>query len=261
LVTCYSSTRKQINKVGTGVISFDAMIADISSARIIFIGEDHTNIDHHRNQSDVIKALHEKGIPLFIGLEMFRKKEQENLDKWISGRMKEKDFIALFYENWGYEWGLYKDIFLYARAKKIPLVGLNVPKAITRKVGQKGFQSLTKEELSELPPGITCELDQRYMDFIKIIFAHKGENDKAFRNFCEAQVLWDQAMAWHLAQYLEKNPDRTVVVLAGTVHVWKYGIPRQLQKYANVYYKVILPDIPGNSGIITEEDADYLVLY
>jgi uncharacterized iron-regulated protein len=237
------------------------MIRDISSARIIFIGEDHTNDDHHRNQYDVIKTLHEKGIPFSIGLEMFRKKEQENLDKWISGRLKEKDFISLFYENWGYDWGLYKDIFLYARAKKIPLFGLNVPKAITRKVGQKGFQSLTKEELSDLPPGITCELDQRYMDFIKMIFAHKGENDKAFRNFCEAQVLWDQTMAWYLAQYLEKNPDRTVVVLAGTVHVWKYGIPRQLQKYTNVYYKVILPDIPGNSGIITEEDADYLVLY
>ncbi|MFH1704264.1 MAG: ChaN family lipoprotein [Nitrospirota bacterium] len=260
-VTCQSNINSQIIKLGTGGTTFPAMIKEISSARVIFLGENHTDINHHKNQLDIIKALHEKGLPVAVGLEMFPKKDQKILDDWVSSRIKEKDFIPIFYENWGYGWGLYKDIFLYARNKKIPLIGLNVPREITRKVAQRGFKSLSMEELSELPPGITCDLDQRYMDFIKRIFEYKENNDDTFRNFCEAQVIWDQSMAWYLSQYLKANPERLVTVLSGTVHAWKYGIPRQLQKFITVKYRVILPDIPGDYRTITINDADYMVIH
>jgi uncharacterized iron-regulated protein len=259
-VTCQSNINRQIIKLGTGETTFPAMIKEISSTRVIFLGENHYDINHHKNQLDIIKALYEKGLPIAVGLEMFPKKDQKILDDWVSGRMKEKDFILIFYENWGYGWDLYKDIFLYARNKKIPLIGLNVPREITRKVAQRGFKSLSGEELSELPPGITCDLDQRYMDFIKRIFEHKGNSDDTFRNFCEAQVIWDQSMAWYLSQYLRANPDRLVTVLSGTVHAWKYGIPRQLQKFITVRYRVILPDIPGDYSTVTRDDADYMVM-
>jgi uncharacterized iron-regulated protein len=260
-VTCQSNINKQIIKLGTGKITFPAMIDEISSAHVIFIGENHANINNHKNQLDIIKALHEKGLLLSIGLEMFPKKDQKILDDWVSGKLKENNIISAFDKSWGFGWDLYKDIFLYAQDKKIPLIGLNVPRGITRKVAQKGFQSLTGEELSELPPGITCELNKRYMDFIKLVFEYKENDERAFRNFCEAQVIWDQSMAWHLSQYLKENPDRRVVVLSGTVHSWKYGIPRQLQKFITVKYKVILPDIPDNYPAITTEDADYMVVH
>jgi len=259
--TCQSNINSQIIKLGTGETTFPAMIKEISSARVIFLGENHTDINHHKNQLDIVKALHKKGLPIAVGLEMFPKKDQKILDDWVSGRIKEKDFIPIFYENWGHGWGLYKDIFLYARNKKIPLIGLNVPREITRKVAQRGFKSLSMEELSELPPGITCDLDKRYMDFIKRIFEHKGNNDDTFRNFCEAQVIWDQSMAWYISQYLKANPDRLVTVLSGTVHAWKYGIPRQLQKFITVKYRVILPDIPGDYRTVTRDDADYMVIH
>jgi uncharacterized iron-regulated protein len=144
---------------------------------------------------------------------MFPKKDQKILDDWVSGKVKEKDFNSAFDKSWGFGWDLYKDILLYARNKKIPLIGLNVPKEITRKVALRGFQSLSGEELSELPPGITCQHDQRYMDFIRRIFDQEIHNEGTFRNFCEAQVIWDQSMAWHLSQYLKENPEKQVVVL------------------------------------------------
>jgi uncharacterized iron-regulated protein len=256
----YGIAKRQVIKPGSGVIAFDRMIKEISSTRLIFVGENHNDFNHHKNQLNIIRALHKKGLLLTIGLEMFPKRDQKALDDWVSGKMKKKTFIHLFYENWGYDWTLYRDIFFYTRDRKIPLTGLNIPKEISRKVGREGFQSLTKEELSELPPGVTCELDQRYMDFIKRVFEYKGEHDKAFRNFCEAQVLWDQAMAWYLSRYLKENPQRTVVVLSGTVHAWKYGIPRQLEKFIKVKYKVILPDIPDDHRKVTTEDTDYMVV-
>jgi uncharacterized iron-regulated protein len=258
---CYSSVKRYVIRLGEGEVTFPAMIKEISSAQVIFFGEIHNDINHHKNQLDAIQALYKKGLPISIGLEMFPKKDQKKLNDWASGRIKEKDFIPIFNENWGYDWDLYKDIFLFATNKEIPLIGLNVPREITRKVAHRGFQSLTTDELSELPPGITCDLDKRYMDFIKRIFEYKENNDEIFRNFCEAQVIWDQSMAWHLSQYLRKNPDSLVIVLTGTVHAWKYGIPRQLQKFINVKYRVILPDLPGDYSTITINDADYMVIH
>ncbi len=261
LWSCYGSLHRQVIKIGVGKITFNKLIEEISSASVIFIGETHNNPRHHKTQLDILRAFHKRNLLLVIGLEMFPEKEQKKLDDWVSGKIREKAFIPIFHKNWGPGWELYRDIFLYAREKKIPLIGLNVPEKISRKVAEEGFRSLTKDELSELPPGITCELDQRYMDFIRRVFEQEIHNKGAFRNFCESQVIWDQSMAWHLSQYLKRNPGRTIVVLTGTIHAWKYGMPRQLEKYTTVKYKVILPEIPGDYSTITKEDADYMVLH
>ncbi len=151
-----SKTGRQIYSIKDGkTTSFEDMVEDISSAEIVFIGEQHDNPAHHKTQLDVIQALHENGKPLAVGLEMFKKQNQHDLDAWVSGKTAEKDFIPVFIENWGYQWELYRDIFLYAKENRIPLVGLNVPGEITRKVGSTGFKSLTDNELSKIPPGVT----------------------------------------------------------------------------------------------------------
>ena len=186
---------------------------------------------------------------------------KKKLDAWVKGNINEKDFAQVFKQNWGFNWLLYRDIFLYARNEKIPLIGLNVPREIARKVARGGFQSLSDNDLATLPPGISCDLDQRYMDFIRRLYSFKGGKDKNFVNFCEAQVVWDQSMAWYLAKNLEENTTRKAVVLAGSVHSWKHGISRQLQKYANFESRVVLPGPPGDYQNISTEDADYIVFH
>jgi uncharacterized iron-regulated protein len=253
--------RKIIRMRDGELTSFMNMMDEISSARAIFIGESHDNVAHHQTQLDVIRALHETDLPLAIGLEMIKKEDQASLDAWISGKMEEEDFIPIFLRNWGFSWLLYRDIFLYAREHDIPLVALNVPTDITKKVGEQGFASLTDEELAKLPPGVTCELNQQYMDHLAEIFQYKGRRGSSFEYFCEAQVLWDQSMAWYLAQYMKNNRDRTIVILAGSIHAWKYGIPQQKKRYISIEQKVIVPDLPVEPDAIGEDDADYLVLH
>jgi hypothetical protein len=68
-----------------------------------------------------------------------------------------------FARNWSQDWHLYRDIFLYCRERSIPLVGLNVPRSITRKVARNGFESLNSEEIGKLPP-IVCRVDRDYED-------------------------------------------------------------------------------------------------
>ena len=84
-----------------------------------------------------------------------------------------------------------------------------------------------------------------------------------FTNFCEAQLLWDSAMAAHVLDYLKTHPDYTMVVIAGSGHAWKQGIPRQVQMRSNIPLRVILPEVAGKSepDTTTTSDADYLWLH
>ncbi|MBZ0158120.1 MAG: ChaN family lipoprotein [Alphaproteobacteria bacterium] len=246
------------------IITFDQMIRDIGRTRAVFVGESHGNSGHHKAQLAVIKKLRNSRIPLAVGLEMFRANSQEALNRWIRGEMTLQKFLRIYYDNWSLPWALYSDIFFYAREKGIPLVGLNIPRHITRKVARKGFSSLTPSELKELPPGITCDVDREYMDFIRRMYkAHNGRGTESFTRFCEAQMIWDKVMAWHLTAYLKQHPGSTVVVLAGTGHSWKRGIPAQLRKDSGFACTVILPEPPGGvrHTVITPDDADYLFLW
>ncbi len=259
---CYAEKEKEeVLKVGYSWIDFSSMIIDISNAKVIYVGERHDNWSHHKVQLDVIKSLHNKGYSLAIGLEMFTNIEQHYLDRWVVGEIDEKEFIKAFYKNWGIGWSLYKDIFYYAKNNQIPLIGLNVPREITKKVAENGFQSLSKMERAKLPPGVSCDLDPMYMELLQRIFEIKRHSNRNFRNFCEAQVLWDQSMAWYLNQYIQKNPDKKIIVLSGNIHAWKYGIPRQLKRFNDLSQKVILQGEFDEFKNITRNEVDYLVIH
>lgn len=245
------------------VITFEQMIDEVKGKDVVLVGELHDNADHHRVQLAVIDALVKAGKKSAVGLEMFRAESQQYLDRWVAGRIPEERFRGIYFDNWRAPWGLYRDIFLYARDAKVPLIGLNVPASVTRKVAQEGFASLGRNELKRLPPGISCNVDGAYMDFIRRAYSSHGQNEREFVHFCEAQMVWDSAMAWHIIEYLKKNPGRTVVALTGTGHAWKRGIPEQIKRHSKLSFAVILPEIPGHSdrGSMTTDDADYIMLY
>ena len=243
-------------------IPFDRMVAEASKSRVIVIGETHDNQSHHDLQLKIVRTLREGGLPLAVGLEMFRAENQELLDNWWRWGMPTEQFEALYRENWGMPWLLYRDIFLYTRQKRIPLVGLNVPREIIAKVAREGYGSLTEAERKKLPPGLTCTIDEEYRAFIRKTFTeHAHGSGRSFDHFCEAQMVSDTAMAIYALEYLDKNPGSRIVILAGSMHAWKRAIPRQIATMRpDVTVSVILPDPDGKGGL-TVEDADYLVLY
>jgi uncharacterized iron-regulated protein len=259
-----NSTPEQVYSLNDGkVISFGKMVSDLGKTRIVFVGEFHNNELHHKWELDVIKALYGEGVPVTVGFEMLQSRYQEELDRWVDGKLSPAGFIRVYDKNWDMPWALYRNIFYYLRDHKIPAIALNLPWSISTKVATEGFSSLTDKELAQLPPGITCSVDKRYMAFIRRAYAAHGIPEKNFDHFCEAQILWDKTMAWHTVKYLEKHPDRSVVVLAGTGHAWKSGIPQQVKDMSDdIPYRVILPEVPGDIDPqhITKSDADYILL-
>lgn len=245
-------------------VSYEKMLDDLRGGpRLIFVGEAHGHEIHHRQQFNIIKALNDSKTPLAVGLEMLTSRNQGKLDMWAKGAIPVDDFVKAYYKEWNVPWSYYNDIFLYLRDNKIPIIALSLPKEISQKVGKTGFSSLNSKELGELPSGIVCKVDKKYMDFIKKAYGSHQYTNKDFVFFCEAQLLKDKTMALLLSKFLEKNPDRTVVVLAGTTHAWKKGVPEQIRNLSKgLSYSVILPQIPGSiePSNITVEDADYILL-
>lgn len=260
-VSSGSQPRKVLRVNDGKVISFDQMVADLKNVSVVFVGEVHDDAGHHAAQLSIIKAFHKTDRPTAVGLEMFRAESQHALNSWVQGKLPLEKFLVSYYDNWRMPWPLYSDIFLYAREHQLPLKGLNIPEGISRKIALGGFESLTAEDKKQLPPGISCNVDPKYMEFIRQAYAgHAAHTGKEFVNFCEAQMVWDKAMAYHMMGYLRKNPDTTMVVLAGVGHAWRRGISEQLDN--GITSRVVLPLIPEQveRGKVTTADADYVLL-
>jgi uncharacterized iron-regulated protein len=225
-------------------IGIEQMIAEVRDAPVVFVGERHDMASHHELQLEVIKGLHKKGKPLAIGVEMFEIDSQPALDDWIAGKTPEDKFVRIYQENWrNLNWGLYQDIFLFARDNGIPMVALNPPQQIVQKVAQQGFSALSAAELRALPADSTAPLSEESIQFMTTFYPAHGKNGAAFRHICEAQALRNRVMARGIQRYLAHHPGVAMVVLAGGAHAWgKGGIPGEL---GQVPYKVILPPFPG----------------
>ena len=242
-------------------ISLSQALADLKKKRILLVGEYHSEKNHHLAQLQVIRMLHQSGVRVAIGLEMFRHDSQNDLDRWVSGDMSEKDFLKVYYDNWNFAWPFYSMIFEYARDHQIKMLGLNVPRKITRQVAKQGFGSLNQEQKGKLS-NITCRVDKEYMQYIKRSFGAHAHGNLNFNYFCEAQLVWDTVMAINALDYSKSNPDTIMVILSGTGHARKPAIPEQIRKRSNLPHAVLLPEIPGriDANTINQKEADYILL-
>lgn len=242
-------------------LPLDEAIDQMVASRLVLVGEHHSVQSHHEAQLSVIQVLGESGKDVAIGFEMFRSNATHYLDAWVNRKLSEGEFKAIYFDNWNFPWPLYRMLFVHARDTGIPMIGLNVPRDVTRQVAKQGFKSLNEAQRGSLPM-VTCEVDEAYMEFIRNAHGAHGHGGMNFTYFCEAQLVWDKAMAINAVQYLETNPGKTMVLVAGTGHVRKGGIPTRIREFSRMQHTVILPEVPGSieRGNITTDEADFLIL-
>ncbi len=244
--------------------TLDFIITEIAKDRVVYVGEAHTAYGHHLSQLEIIRRLHELDPNIAIGMEFFQQPFQQFLDDYIAGVLDEKEMLRKteYYIRWAYDYRHYKPILDYAKQHAIPLIALNIPKEITRKVGAKGMDALTDEERLKIPKDID-ESNALYKKRIKDIFyQHPHGKDRSFENFMQVQLLWDEGMAERAAEYLKQNPKKRMVVLAGIGHLKDgTGIPQRVTRRIPVESSIVLPadsvDVrPGVSDfLLYPEDA------
>ncbi len=210
----------------------------LEGSGLVLVGEGHTDVDSHRVEKRVIEELVRAGRRVTIGLEMYPYTEQKWLDDWSAGRLSEEAFLdgSHWYRNWGYNWLYYRDIFLFARDHRIPMVAINAPREVVAAVRRKGFQGLTAEEAAHVP----TDIDSRNAQHLRLFRAefeegsfHAGMDEAAWQSMLDAQCTWDATMGLHAIQPLLASPDpeTVVVVLVGAGHVqYGLGIERQVRR-------------------------------
>ncbi len=238
--------------------TLDNVIKDAKDKRIIYVGEYHDQYAHHLVELQVLKDLYRKGEKLAVGMEMFQRPFQKVLDQYIAGAIDERSFLKQteYFKRWGYDYSLYKPILDFARAEKIPVIALNVKKEITDKVAKNGMDSLTAEEKADIPAQLDFS-DQDYRERLRDVFnRHKGSGDRSFDFFFQAQILWDESMAASVDEFLKKNPDYRVVVMAGGGHLaYGSGIPKRAFRRNGLPYSILL-----NDSSVEADIAQYIVM-
>ena len=226
--------------------SINDIYKEIEDKKIVYVGESHTSFEDHLNQLRVIKSLHSNGKKVAIALEMFQKPFQKDLDEYIEGKTTLNEFLknSEYYKRWVYDYKLYKPIIDYAKKNKIPLVALNIDRKVNKQVSSKGLLSLDKEQKTIAPK----EIDQSNVKYKKSLentfkshIPVHSSSKMNFDYFYQSQLIWDETMAENIDNYMKKNPNRTVVVLAGSGHIEKHnGIPSRVYRRNSLPYQVIL---------------------
>ncbi len=209
----------------------------IQQTRVVLVGETHTDYGHHLNQLAIIKKTHKKwGGVLSIGLEMVQQPFQSYLEDYIGGKITEREMLrgVQWYSRWRYDFRLYRPIFDFAKQHKIPLIALNIPQELTKRISKVGIDGLTPEERKQLP-ALIDKSNAEYKARLRKIFgmhAHgKKFNEKGFKKFVDAQLAWDEGMAFAASNYLRKHPSGRMVILAGSGHlINREGIPSRLDR-------------------------------
>ncbi len=246
------------------------LVARLVSTRLLLIGEEHTSLDCHSVQYRVLDALIASGRHVAIGLEMYPYTEQRLLDEWRDGLLTEEGFVRLsrWYENWGYNWLYYRDIFQLAREHHVPMFAVNTPREVVSAVRKKGLANLTPEEAAHIPKEIDVD-NADHMTFFRTTFedqqgpVHGADMaDEMWKNMLSAQATWDATMGFNSVQALKQtgDPKAIMVVLVGSGHVaYGLGIERQARKWFDGPVASIIPVSVGSParGLVKDTQASY----
>lgn len=226
----------------------------IAGSRVVLLGESHDSAEHHRWQLAMLAALHARNPDLVLGLEMFPRRVQPALDRWVAGELTEAQFLeqSEWRAVWSFDPGLYLPLFHFARMHRVPMAALNVDMALIREVGRSGLDAVDEARRE----GVTrpAPPPAAYLAKLRPVFEQHqdgnsgssaqgaGDAEVRFARFVESQQVWDRAMAQGIADALARYPGATVVGILGSGHVvYGHGVPHQLQDLGVHRVATLLP--------------------
>jgi uncharacterized iron-regulated protein len=218
---------EEIFHLPTGLrLSIDGMVEMLSDARLVSVGETHDNLNDQRVELTVVRELHRR-FPgkVAVGMEMFQE------SKW--------------YETWGFDFGAYRDLLLFAKENRIDVIALNPPKELQEAVRRTGLDNVP-EDLRRMLPEIG-ETDPWQSAVLRGVFgghAGHGGGDGSFDSFLRVQLLWEETMARKVVDYLKspRGEGKRMVTITGGWHVkYGFGLPKKVIRRMPMPYAILLP--------------------
>jgi uncharacterized iron-regulated protein len=207
-------------------VSYEKMLKAATNQDIVLFGEYHNNAIAHWLQLEITKDLKEKR-DLSLGAEMFEQDNQQALDLYLAGSIKQKqlDSMARLWKNYPTD---YAPLVNFAKENKIPFAATNIPRKYASMVSRGGFAVLDtistteKTWMAPLPIAYDAELPG-YKKMIEMMGGHGGEN------LPKAQAVKDATMAHFILQ--KRKPGSLFIHYNGAYHSDNYeGINWYLKK-------------------------------
>jgi uncharacterized iron-regulated protein len=206
----------------------------VEKANVLYVGETHDDPLDHQYELELVRGLLKRKTKFAIGWEMFDTTQQSVIDAWASHAISFKEMMSTtdFQKHWGIYSPVYEEILQIAGNAHIPILALNAPPELTRKIARG--EPLTAKEKAMMPAGFVAT-EGGYKNFVAMMGDHPGLNEADQRLFFAAQNAWDQTMASRILDFERRNPEVLLLVLTGRGHVsGGYGIPFYVSQKAHL---------------------------
>ncbi|RYE31275.1 MAG: hypothetical protein EOP42_10850 [Sphingobacteriaceae bacterium] len=227
-----SNSYKIYNSASHKIISVDELVKVLDKTDVIFYGEEHNDSVGHLLEATILQKLYEKHqLKTALSMEMFETDCQQVLNEYLTGLIREKNFItdARCWPNYQD----YRPMVEFAKSSQIPVIAANAPGRYTNMVSRGGLVALNKLNQtgkSCLPPLPIDTAAGAYLQKFEAIMG--GHSAMGGMQIYQAQNLWDATMGWSIASFLKTHPGFTVLQINGGFHSEeKLGAVAQLQKY------------------------------
>jgi uncharacterized iron-regulated protein len=247
-------------------LTFGELTDRLLLADIVCVGETHDSVPHHRVQLRIIESLFAGDDRLGVGMEMFQRPFQKEIDRYFQGGVGEDDFLKAseYKQRWGFAWPLYRPIVEFCRRNSVPLAALNAPKELTSRISKAGYTGLTDDEKKQLGPVDFQVKPHRDYWYDKLAAMHGNKSASAEQKERSYQVMtvWDDYMAASAAAFQQERGLRRMVVLAGSGHVERgFGIADRAAKRTGGKAVTVRVEVGGDLEKIKKDPAaDYVVM-
>jgi uncharacterized iron-regulated protein len=213
------------------MINFNELLRVMQDSDVIYLGEDHDNIHHHRIQLDIIRALVEKGLKPAIGFEFFSRQQtshllrhQNSADRFHQPDSEHSAEKLLrmqlgWAKNRDGDWNHLYPILQYAREHKLPVFGADLSPVLRKQLTKGGYEGLSPVEKLFVTQSPFSDSDYQEFMYQSFTRAHCGWGDEIYlQKLYSTWLARNEAMAESIVAMHRSSPAQPVVMILGGAH-------------------------------------------
>ena len=254
---------------------------DMETHDVLFFGEEHNDSVTHFLEFKMLEILYQTyNDKVSLSMEMFERDVQPIMNEYLTGTIREKNFIkdARAWKNYRD----YKPMVEFAKKNQLDVICANAAGRYTNLVGRKGQEALMMlpyESSKNFAPVPFDTASGAYYDKLTALTSHEVVNTKDTStnkvamppsmegfNMILSQSLWDATMAFSIAHYLKENRKSKVLQINGRFHSDEgFAVVTQLKKYRPKTSMLIISSttddsFPNIDWSQYKDQGDYIII-
>ncbi len=232
-------------------VPLSAIITDMENYDVLIYGEQHNDSVTHYLEKTIFEMMYAQyNSNLALSMEMFDRDVQPVMNEYLAGYIREKHFKkdARVWSNYSD----YRAMVEFSKEKNLPVICANAASRYTNLAGRKGIAELMKLPKESKANFAPLPYDTATGDYHNKLWELSGHSITPVTqisdtlkvqtpppmmmgnfNLVVAQSLWDATMAFSIAEFKKKNPEKKIFHINGRFHSDEgFAVVMQLKKYS-----------------------------